>query len=453
MLRQLTYIASWLATGVLVILGVVIVAATTPIFGAQSLIVRSGSMAPAMNVGDLVGVRPQSGANYAAGNVIAFYSEKNQSLITTHRIVEVVQQDSQSFYRTQGDANTLPDESLVPAERVLGKKIVVLPQVGKVLAFSKTTPGFVSLVVAPILLLIISEVFTILREWRKERLPIFERAVFHEESEPAPVFVTSLIEQAPKRSTTPRYYYYGSPLGARQAVDSLVRVGVLMLVFLGLGVSSTNAFISDTETSSSNTFIVAFDQEEESSTAADHVMISEIKINGPTGATTHDFVELYNPTGTDINLDDWQLKKRTASGTESSLVLINGEEKVIPAHGFFLWANEDSGLNTDVSNGSFLSNNNSVALFNPSDVIIDQVSWGPGGSGIKFIENTAYPTDPGPGESIERKALSGSTASSMGSGGSDEFKGNGFDSDNNANDFVLRGTAQPQNSFSTPETL
>jgi hypothetical protein len=36
-------------------------------------------------------------------------------------------------------------------------------------------------------------------------------------------------------------------------------------------------------------------------------------------------------------------------------------------------------------------------------------------------------------------------------GGADEFNGNGYDTDNNANDFILRDTPQPQNSSSIPE--
>ena len=52
--------------------------------------------------------------------------------------------------------------------------------------------------------------------------------------------------------------------------------------------------------------------------------------------------------------------------------------------------------------------------------------------------------------SMERKAAAGSTAATM-EGGADATAGNGFDSDNNSVDFVLRTTRDPQNSASAVE--
>jgi hypothetical protein len=55
------------------------------------------------------------------------------------------------------------------------------------------------------------------------------------------------------------------------------------------------------------------------------------------------------------------------------------------------------------------------------------------------------------GSSFERKALSTSDATSMSAGGADELKGNGYDTNNNKNDFVTRTTRDPQNASSTAE--
>ncbi|MGC8928828.1 MAG: lamin tail domain-containing protein, partial [Myxococcota bacterium] len=54
-------------------------------------------------------------------------------------------------------------------------------------------------------------------------------------------------------------------------------------------------------------------------------------------------------------------------------------------------------------------------------------------------------------KSVERKARNTSIAATMQSGGIDEFLGNGYDTDNNANDFIVRDTKEPQNSSSPPE--
>ncbi|HBC73112.1 MAG: Ig-like protein domain-containing protein [Candidatus Amesbacteria bacterium GW2011_GWB1_47_19] len=182
---------------------------------------------------------------------------------------------------------------------------------------------------------------------------------------------------------------------------------------------------------------------------ANHLVISEVQINGANA--NQDFIEIYNPTDASQNLAGWNLRKRTSNGTESSVVLI-GEGKSIPAHGFFLWSNNQSDYNVaigaDVYNTNNISENNSVALLDTSDLIIDQIAWGNGTD--QFVENTPYTNSPATSQSLERKAYSGSTVGSM-TVGSDADNGNGFDSNNNSVDFILRNTSDPQNSLSSPE--
>lgn len=236
---------------------------------------------------------------------------------------------------------------------------------------------------------------------------------------------------------------------------------ILFIIFLGiLSYKITNAFFSDTETSTNNLFAAAsvFGSPTPTPTSTpspstDHLVISEVQIRGANA--NQDFVELYNPTNSSVDLNGWQIQKKTSSGTISSLVLI-GSGKSIPAHGFFLWANDQSGFSTtvgaDVSNSNNLSENNSIALEDPSDVIIDRVGWGNGNN--QFQEGSIFQSNPdvNANQSLERKALSTSDSTSMAVGGTDEFKGNGFDANDNATDFVLRSVSQPQNSGSATES-
>jgi hypothetical protein len=81
---------------------------------------------------------------------------------------------------------------------------------------------------------------------------------------------------------------------------------------------------------------------------------------------------------------------------------------------------------------------------------VDKLGYGVGDS----PEGTPAPAPPNPPNSppsYERKAGPDSTAASMSGGGADELKGNGQDTDNNAEDFVVRATRDPQNSASTVE--
>ena len=157
-------------------------------------------------------------------------------------------------------------------------------------------------------------------------------------------------------------------------------------------------------------------------------------------------MELYNPTDNDIDLTGWDLRKRNSDGNGSSLYA--DIDLTIEAHGYLLWASTDNdfaaSVGADFSNGNNLAGNNSVRLRNADNEVIDEVAWGSGTD--QFVEGSAFPTNPEANESLERKAVWDSTAGDMEPGGDDELRGNGFDSDDNSSDFILRGTSQPQNS-------
>jgi|GEM_PF-641582 len=171
-----------------------------------------------------------------------------------------------------------------------------------------------------------------------------------------------------------------------------------------------------------------------------HLVISEIQTTGGAGLTKNDFVELYNPTGTAIDLNGIRLVKRTATGTTDTTLKSWTETTPIPAHGYYLWANSDFATiatAADAKTIQTIADDNGVALRQGAEntgTIIDAVSWGAGASA--FIEGTPFSQNPGPNQSIERKP-----------GGAE---GNGTDTGNNANDFALAPAPTPQNSSSTP---
>lgn len=178
-----------------------------------------------------------------------------------------------------------------------------------------------------------------------------------------------------------------------------------------------------------------------------HIVISEIQIEGDT--LSDDFVELYNPTSVDVDLGSYRLAKRTSSGEEDDSIVAFVEGDVIAAHGYFLWCNSaiSESLSCDKSTAQTISYNNSIILrLDPANTgeVVDAVTLGsatfPVGEG-NFITSTIDAS-----QSAERKALSSSTVESMTVGGVDEFLGNSYDSDDNANDFIIRLLSQPQNS-------
>lgn len=185
---------------------------------------------------------------------------------------------------------------------------------------------------------------------------------------------------------------------------------------------------------------------------ADHVVISEFATRGAGGAYD-EFVELYNPTDNTVNLTGWKLKFKPAnggdwtnrtgtSGLPGGVIAAKGYY-LITAAGYSLSAIPDYRHSANwglADNGGHIK---IVKIIDNNEVEIDKVGYGAADS----PEGSAFAGDLSVGNA-ERKSFAASTADSM-AGGSDKWQGNGYDSDNNANDFVLQTIADPQN-FGSP---
>ena len=117
------------------------------------------------------------------------------------------------------------------------------------------------------------------------------------------------------------------------------------------------------------------------------VMFSEVSLAGD--SANDEFIELYNPSDIPLSIAGWQLRRRTESGTESSIKVF-GKDALIPAHGYYLWANSHGVFASplaDTETTSPLSDNNSLALYTSSGtdgLLIESISWG---SGTPFSPN------------------------------------------------------------------
>ncbi len=77
------------------------------IFDLTPIVVRSDSMAPAINRGDLVIARAASAGDIAVGDVISV--RNNAGVLVTHRVVTVDPFGSHIQFTLKGDANEVPD--------------------------------------------------------------------------------------------------------------------------------------------------------------------------------------------------------------------------------------------------------------------------------------------------------------------------------------------------------
>ena len=283
------------ASILLFVIAIGFIAIIAPVGGNKALIVRSGSMQPAIAVGDLVTVRPQT--DYKAGEIVAFHDPIKSSAIVTHRIVAKVVKNNQVFYQTKGDANEETDFSLVAGENIIGRADFSVKGIGKLLAFTKTKEGFLATVALPALLVILLEINNIIKEVRKVR-------------------TGDLVEI--KKSLKHIYHHYGKPMGLSHPSASFRSLPaslrgmkfrpILPILATLLITGNTLSYFSDNEISTNNTFTAA----ESFAPIANHLVINEVLPDPPNTNTCGsendaEWLEIFNPTGSPVNLDTWSV--------------------------------------------------------------------------------------------------------------------------------------------------
>jgi hypothetical protein len=191
----------------------------------------------------------------------------------------------------------------------------------------------------------------------------------------------------------------------------------------------------------------------------DHVVISEVQTN------SDEFVELYNPSSDSVNMTGWYWSYFPSTRVENDPYRNKQfpSGATIPSHGFYLISVYDDPYTSEnyasiadwnigyagpqISNiegavGIYMENPaTKTSPANAAAVCEDKVGW----ENAQVYEGSLAQT-PDNGQSLERKARSTSTSASLGSGGADELLGNGYDSNNNSGDFVIRAASQSQNS-------
>lgn len=101
------------------------------IFGFKSFIITSNSMQPYLSEDDVIIVKKTK--NIKPGDVITF-SMDNSDIPTTHRVEKI---NEEGKYVTKGDKNTEIDEKIVSNEDIIGKVVLIIPEVGNKLIILK----------------------------------------------------------------------------------------------------------------------------------------------------------------------------------------------------------------------------------------------------------------------------------------------------------------------------
>ena len=128
--------------------------------GFTPLSVMSDSMSPTFNAGDLIIIRKCTPATLEEGDIITFHAIiNNEFALNTHRIAEIQNQNGARSYVTKGDNNVIADTHIIADGDIVGKFVGRLPYFGKVVQFLSSSTGFLLVIVLPLLLFFVYQVY------------------------------------------------------------------------------------------------------------------------------------------------------------------------------------------------------------------------------------------------------------------------------------------------------
>jgi hypothetical protein len=154
---------------------------------------------------------------------------------------------------------------------------------------------------------------------------------------------------------------------------------LVLVVVLSVGkYKGTKAYFNDTATSFTNTFTTAESfSSSVPSISPSHVLINEVF---PSGGSDSEWVELFNPTNSSIDLTGWKLHDNATNAElfKGSILLPAGGYAVVVASGSALIVSGSTRIETQtVTIGNRLSNDDdSLRLLTPDNNEIDALSWG-----------------------------------------------------------------------------
>jgi len=144
-------------------LALLLAAALPHLFGATSMVVRSGSMAPAIRTGDVVVVQPIAPTEAEIGDIVTFRDPQGSGRLLVHRVRAISREGDDVEAITQGDANTVQESWKVAADGTIGSVAYRVPLLGFAVGWINSDPGRIALLIVPGLLLAIS---FLARIWR-----------------------------------------------------------------------------------------------------------------------------------------------------------------------------------------------------------------------------------------------------------------------------------------------
>lgn len=131
------------------------------LLGYTPLVVKSDSMAPTFETGDLIIIKKCDPSTLKEGDIICFHTIiNNEYALNTHRIQSIESVGDARSYTTIGDNNNgIADQHIISDGDIVGKYVTNIPKVGRVMDFLSGSTGFLIVIVLPMLLFFIYQVY------------------------------------------------------------------------------------------------------------------------------------------------------------------------------------------------------------------------------------------------------------------------------------------------------
>ena len=115
--------------------------------------------------------------------------------------------------------------------------------------------------------------------------------------------------------------------------------------------------------------------------AATNIVISEFRTRGPNGGND-EFIELYNPTSSPIDISGWKINGSNSAGTAGTRATIPSSIILEPGQYYLVANNGSSGysgsVNANLTYSSGITDDGGIALLTSTDQIVDEVGMDPG---------------------------------------------------------------------------
>lgn len=151
----------------------------TNIAGYMPFSIQTGSMDPTIKQGDLIITKIVDSTTLKENDIISFLAEEqNKTIIKTHRIMEIKQQDGMISFVTKGDNNEIEDSvEVAPGDILSIYTNTRIPFLGFIMDFLKSQWGFFFTIIVPLFIFFIYQLYQfiilIIREkQRQARLEI-----------------------------------------------------------------------------------------------------------------------------------------------------------------------------------------------------------------------------------------------------------------------------------------